>query len=218
LCCFVPLPCSAEVVVQVSDVTIAPDGIGRVRITAFDNNTAFPVSLSGFNIGVEIRDLVMPSNRLVFLDDGTAQLSRDSSEYVFAGKSLLGTGAGAIELKPNVVRATDFISFNEPAVSLGTPRLLLELQIGSEAGMPLDVGDQYVISLIDDPNDRNDFLLVDAGGSAIAARSIMNGSIRVVVAAVPEPSAWLVLFLGSIVPIAIRRRRGKTTSDDSGFS
>lgn len=192
-----------EVVVRMNEVVLDADGIGRVRIEAFDN--AGSEFVTGFNISVEIRDLIMPSGRLVFLDDGTAELARQTPDYVFAGVSALPADLPVAELRNGIYTFTDYLSFRAQPVSLATPKLLAEFSVGLLPGVDRTSLEGIEIGFVDDPNDRNDFVLFGASYSNIAPPVSNRFSGTVVASAVPEPGTSA-LLLAAFTVAGLRRR------------
>ncbi len=186
--------CSAEVVIEISDVTLSPDGVGTIQIKAYDESPQTAKALSSFNIGIQIRELSEQTERLQILDNGWAGDFRDDPDYIFRDKSALPADAGGVELRNGVLTITDFINFTEPAVSLATPQFLAEFQVAAAPGFQLNSQQQFSIVVIDDPNDQTDLLFFDGTGTQIATPRIVGGNI-LIAAAVPEPGSAMVLML-----------------------
>lgn len=201
--------CTADVTLRMNDVVLNRDGIGRVRIEAFDDDGGLGESLTGFNITVEIRDLIVPDSRLRFRDDGTAELVRENPDYVFAGVSGLPADVRSTELRNGVYTFTDFIGLTADPVSLATPRLLAEFNVELSPGAMIGPRDQFQIAIVDDPNDRNDFLLLDASSNGISSSNVERPNSVVFASAVPEPGSFAVMAAVGFVSAAriLRKRR-----------
>lgn len=197
--------CSAEVVIEISDVTLSPDGVGTIQIKAYDESTLTAKALSSFNIEIQIRELSEQTEQLQILDNGWAGDFRDDPDYIFRDQSALPADAGGVELRNGVLTVTDFVNFTEPAVSLATPQFLAEFQIATVPGIQLNPQQQFSIVVIDNPNDPTDLLFFDETGTQIATPRIVGGNI-LIAAAVPEPGSAMVLMMITGGCLLARRR------------
>ncbi len=184
--------------ISLSNVSLAPGGIGTMDITVTSNSGDL---LSGFGLGLLITPVGHPTSLLQFT---TAQLDPyGNPNYVFAGESL-GSDLGVPfwGLPSSTSYTYDTISggdLADPSVGPGyvvipsTSTLLAEVQFQAPQGATL--GDQFQISLVNNPN----FTYFDDqyGNPSLTIDSITGGTVTIT-SVVPEPSSLTLLALSGL--------------------
>jgi len=198
--CLWQATCSADLVLEVSDVSIPYGGTGFVDVLVY-SNAATGDSLAFWDMTFEITGSV--TNGSLDFDSTQQDISGIASPvpYVFSGNS-----GGYVTIIPGVnppdLTFTDFTGDGSDATLVFNNRYLLARisLVHSATGGSLAIGDQFTVSLVDSS------FTYDLLGSVTTTPHNPTLSFTVFVTA-PEPSAIGLLLPGLGLAMWLRRRR-----------
>jgi hypothetical protein len=208
---------SAGLTIDLGDVNLAPGGTGTMNITISSSSL---VTLSSFGLELAITPIGTPTSVLQFGASASQPNPYLSTNYVFYGQSFNQQFAtpfwsvpGMNPMLTAIGGDTQYSMGNFGYVSIGTtPELLATVQFNSPAGASL--GDQFQISLVNDPNFT---YFDDLNGNPLngGAYSMSGGVVTIAPSAVPEPSSVVITLtgLGGLLGVRYARRIRKTSRD-----
>ncbi|MGO8747149.1 MAG: PEP-CTERM sorting domain-containing protein [Thermoguttaceae bacterium] len=216
LCLVMGVPAQANVTITASDVDLAPGGTGTMDFTITSDPGGTLDTLSDFGLELLITPAPTSTSLLQFT---TAQSNPyGNPNYVFAGESFGSDLDLAFWSKPSKTNyPADTIYGGDlddgltlgyvtiPSTAGGLYSYLATVQFQAPQGA--NVGDQFQISLVNDPNYT---YFDDQNGNPINYSPSLAGGL---VSVVPEPST-LAVFSGLAVmwPLMVRRRRKRAAA------
>ena len=198
---------TAEIIVSYSGGSVAPGGTGFVDVlVSSDALPGAPDELDSFSGHFRISPVGgAVSNGLQFVaSQSDSQLANPG--YVFFNDSLTPPPIGSVSTSTNtndtyVGGDATLSGFGVPLHNLSGSFLLYRLDLDAALA---NAGDMFEIELINDPS--TDFLDTGFTPLSIDAASFTPFTVT---AAVPEPSATVLLAIGTVVAVARRRRKHK---------
>lgn len=201
-------PASAGFVIEVADVAVPPGvGSAAVDVTIRSDDPTAATPLQFFNFEFRITPVGGTATRLGFVNPQPDE-QLGSPDYVFAGNSFAATfGLPVGTVSTTAVPADTFIGSDLTAdlsdVAV-TPAgaLLVRLRVRADTLLPPAAGDQFTVELVRSPN-----TFFGNNADPAVPYTATAGTVTIVPAVVPAPSALVLVATAAPVVLAVGARR-----------
>ena len=198
------VPCRANFLVTISDLSLAEKGIGFVDVMiSSDAVLGDPLNFAIFQFEIS----TLGVTRLEFVDPQLDSQLGDSG-YVFFGDGVnenfgLPVGSVGTNVVPNDTFMGGDNTLSGSDVVVTTDRLLARLYVTAATTLPPGIGETFTIHLVSGP-----LTSFESTGGLLAYTSI-DGTVNIIAATVPEPSTFC-LWAGAatVGMLTLWRRRG----------